>query len=369
MNMTSEINLTPWKNLIEFFDENYHNFIPRSPRFQDRQEEKSVIHKYTAKLLLETTSNDWREFLNTVEQDSLQKTKDFLAPFMARKRKEYPKELNSNLEKAVKTFSEFAEEALTEKAERDLFKIGQFCDAVDYLNKSDSHTFLFLYVLPKYVENEEISQLIRSSKGYQELVYWGATRFLDKFCFKLQRHFRITRTALKEEAAQNLVQELGAKESYLKKEIEALQQENETLKAEQEQLRDRAFQESLISLTQKLQNRPQPLLTQVFSYLKTLQKLSENQEGELSLSNREALGILITFEELIETLKSLNIHPFPENLNQTFTLKQEQLGEYNYSEGSSFNGENDKKTVRCITPGWKVGDTIITPAQVKEVTE
>lgn len=369
MNPTSEKNLTPWKNLIEFLDQNHRNFIPRSPRFQDREEEKLVIHKHTAKLLIGSKSQDWREFLDTVDPESIAKTKDFLAPFMGRNKKEYPPELKKNLVATIQSFEEFAEEALSNKTERDLFKIGKFCDAIDYFSKSESHTFLFLYFLPKYVKNKEVSELLNSSQGYKELVYWGATRFLDNFGLKLQRHFRITRTALKDEAAQNLVQELGSREASLKQEIEQLQQENETLKAEQEKQRDRDFEEALVQLTQALQNRPQPILNQVFSYLQTLQKMSEEGNGELSLSGREALGVLITFEEIIDTLKTLNICPFPESMNQTFSLKQEKLGEYNYIEGSPFNGNDDTKQVRCLTPGWRVGEKIITPAQVKEVNE
>jgi len=222
-------------------------------------------------------------------------------------------------------------------------------------------------MLPEYINDKEVSDLISSSQGYRELIYWGATRFLDNFGLKLQRHFRITHTALKDQAAQNLVQELGSRENQLKQEIERLQEENEQLKENQKELRDRAFQEALCQIAQKLQNRPQPVLNQIFSYLRILQNLSESQEGELSLSSREALGVLITFEELINTLKDLNIEYYPKKIEETFYLKQDQLGEYNYIEGSPFQGNEDTKKVRCTTPGWCVGKEIITPACVKEV--
>ncbi len=59
----------------------------------------------------------------------------------------------------------------------------------------------------------------------------------------------------------------------------------------------------------------------------------------------------------------------PWDTSQSFELRSEKLGEYSYVEGSAFTDSEDQKIVRCIRPGWRVGEEIITPARVKEITE
>jgi len=120
MNTESQTKIIPWKNFVNFLNESYQNFIPRNPRLQNQQEDKLVIHRETAKLILKTTSEDWREFLDSIESENFQITKDFLAPFMGKNRKEFPPQLKENFNHNIKKITEYAEYALINEPDKDL---------------------------------------------------------------------------------------------------------------------------------------------------------------------------------------------------------------------------------------------------------
>lgn len=112
-------------------------------------------------------------------------------------------------------------------------------------------------------------------------------------------------------------------------------------------------------------NQQQPVLSQLFTLYKKLDNCLENNE---SLSPTDTLTYFITIESLLTAFKQLNISQFPEKIEGTFEITGEDLdnNKYNYTSGSQFFNKDDKKIVKCITPGWKVDDQIVTPAKVEE---
>ncbi len=150
--------------------------------------------------------------------------------------------------------------------------------------------------------------------------------------------------------------------------MELLQQENEKLKKELSEIRSQALQSAVCQLVTTLQKQDQPVLDQIMLLYQRLNKMSESN-SELSLSPSDSLGILIALENLLQALNSLNVTRYPAQEDQVFELQSEQLSAYAYVEGSAFANSEDKKVVRCIHPGWRVGEEVITPARVKEVTE
>jgi len=360
-----ELAVSPWGRLVNFLNDSYREVMPKSQKDQERQEAIAPIHHKCVRVVKEGDS--WEEILNqnfySVEYEAAKK---FFFN-LSRKYSESPQEVREQMQAKLSQFVELAEYAFADSENRDLTKLSEFCEVIDYFKKSREKTYMFLSELPSVLE-QKYREMLNSSAGYQALLKWGASPFLKGFGWQLQKEFKITRTAIKDEAAQNLVWELGETEANLTNQVELLQQENEKLKKELSEIRSQALQSAVCQLVTTLQKQPQPVLDQIMLLYQRLNKMSESN-SELSLSPSDSLGILIALENLLQALNSLNVTRYPAQEDQVFELQSEQLSAYAYVEGSAFANSEDKKVVRCIHPGWRVGEEVITPARVKEVTE
>lgn len=360
-----ELAASPWGRLVNFINASYREFMPKSQKDKQRQEAIAPIHHKCVRLVKEGDS--WEEILKIkIDSVEYEAAKKFFY-YLSKKNSESPQEVRQQLQANLSQFAELAEYAFTDSENRDFTKLSEFSEVIYYFNKSEERTFVFLSELPSVVE-QDVREMLNASPGYQTLLKWGASRFLGDLGLKLQREFKITRTALKDEAAQNLARELGETEANLTQEVERLEMENENLKKELEEVRSQALHAAACQFATTLQKQPQPVLDQIMLLYQRLNKMSQSN-SDLSLSSSESLSILIALENLLQALKSLNVIRYPAQEDQVFELQSEQLGAYAYVEGSAFTNSEDKKVVRCIHPGWRVGEEVITPARVKEVTE
>ena len=194
---------------------------------------------------------------------------------------------------------------------------------------------------------------------------WGASRFLKDFWHRLQQRFRITRVAIKNEAAQNLARELGETGANLRAQAQLMQARIDELEMTIVELRTNALHEAICQLAHTLQDRPSPALDQIFALQQWLLKQKASQAGSLS---SELLRVHIAVQSIIEALAATQIVSFPTHLDQVIELASTQLNEFAYVEGTPFANSAETKKVICVRPGWRVGNTIVTPARVKEIT-
>jgi molecular chaperone GrpE (heat shock protein) len=360
-----ELAASPWGKLVNFLNDSYREFLPKSQKDKQRQEAIAPIHHKCVRVVKKGDS--WKEILNRKFDSSEYEAAENFCFHLSRKYSESPQTVRQQLQANLSQFVELAEYAFADSENRDLTKMSEFCEVIEYFKNSQERTFLFLAELPSVVDRK-VGVLLNSSPGYKTLLKWGASRFLGDLGLKLQREFKITRTALKDEAAQNLARELGETEANLKQEVERLELENENLKKELEEVRSQALHAAVCQLATTLQKQPQPVLDQIILLYQRLNKMSESN-SDLSLSSSESLSMLIALENLLQALKSLNVTPYPAEYDLVFELQSGQLSVYEYIEGSAFANSEDKKVVRCTHPGWRVGEEVITPARVKEVTE
>jgi len=363
--LKEELASSPWGRLVNFLNDAHREFVPRSQKDKERQSHVAPIQKKCVIVL--NSGETWEEILNEQIESSEYDTAEKFFFHLSRKYSESPQTVRQQLQKNLSQFVELAEYAFADSENRNLTKLSEFCEVIDYFKKSQERTYLFLAELPS-VGDENVSALLKSSVGYQTLLKWGASRFLNEFGWQLQKEFNITPTAIKEEAAQNLVRELGETEANLTNQVELLQQENEKLRNELSEMRSQALQSAVCQFAKTLQTQPQPVLDQIIFLYQRLNKMSESN-SELSLSPSDSLSILIALENLLKALNSLNVTPYPAEYDRVFELQSEQLSVYEYIEGSAFANSEDQKVVRCVHPGWRVGEEVITPARVKEVTE
>ncbi|MBL1208438.1 nucleotide exchange factor GrpE [Geminocystis sp. GBBB08] len=358
-----------WKNFILFINNNYSKFIPHNYDKRQEQKENTSIQEQCILLLITDHYTNWKQLIYklNLSEPEVQKIANNLCRYLSRNYTEEPALFLENWQKRMTDFVHLFELALSQNKQPDLVKLEQLVDIIDYFNRSGERTFWFLSQLPKYLDNN-IEIFFNSSSAYQEILKFGASEFLGKFGYELQKEFHLTRTAIKDRAAQNLVQELGETESNLKSEIERLELKNEELKNQIEAIKTESFTNAVFQLAQSLQGEQQPVLDQLFHLYKRLDILLENNEN---LSPQETLTCFINLEALFKAFKSINITLFPDNINQIFEVTGQDLDEhkYNYISGSQFTNKEEKKTVKCIAPGWCVNSAIVTPAKVEEVKE
>jgi hypothetical protein len=357
----------PWIKLVTYLNESYQDFIPQNTKNQKYQENNKQLHQRCVEVISENSLDDWQKIISQKFTENDQKGANNFYFRLSNRYRESPNKFRQILKTNLCRFVELIEYALTESENRDLVRISEFVDVINSFGNTSEQTFFFLSKLPSVLD-EDIRNILLHSIGYQQILKWGASPMLRKFGLQFQRKFRLTRTAIKDEAAQNLARELGETETVLTNQIEQLIEENERLQNSLETVHTQASQTAIYNLAKLLQSQAQPVLDQIFTLHQKLEKMSEAEDG-LSVTSSEALSILITLESLLKAFHSLNITTFPKNINKPFELDSNQLGEYSYIEGSAFTNNNNKKKVCCVFPGWRVGEEIITPARVKEVSE
>lgn len=153
----------------------------------------------------------------------------------------------------------------------DLVKLHSISEIMSYYRRSE-RTFLFLSELP-YVLDNKSRQIIEASQGYQEILNWGGSKFLNKLWQRLQETFGIDIDDVSEERLYNLLRELEGKTAELKKQVQHLESENQDLKNTIEVTRSQSLQQAAYKLAQTLQEQAQPVLDQIFLQSKKLNKM------------------------------------------------------------------------------------------------
>ncbi|GEM_PF-2752739 len=355
-----ELSQSVWGKVALFLNHNYKRFIDHH---REKQAKIAEIQREAINNLWDNPDLDWQELIEKVESKDQNYAEQFYS-YLSGKFKPNPRHFKEIWHQNLEKFVNLLDYVLDQDKPQDLLKIDQLERIFEQFNNYSAKTFFVLNQLPLYLDSKN-AEIIKNSLGYQKIIEYGDTRFLKDFGLQLQKHFQITKIAIQEQVAENLVQHLGETEATLRNQVEILQQDNQLLKNEIEVIKTKAFQEATFQLGKTLQNQSQPVLTQILTLKERLdQTLAENQP----LSNTTALTCLITLEDIIKAFHCLNLIPFPNNLNLNFTITGEQLGEYNYISGSPFNHNQDCKQVRCLRQGWRINEQIITPAQVEEVS-
>ena len=361
-----EQRISPWTELALFCDNHYLKLTPRNKDRQNNQRVKAPIQQKCIEILRENYQLNWSDILQTKISENERRNADNYYYYLSQKWQESPVEVFKILEKIAREFVNILPEVIGDNTGEDLLKTNQFLDSLDRLNGSAEKTFFFLKILPEFLP-KEAEIILTQSKGYKELIYWGASMFLKDFVEKFLEEFKITRRDIEQQTAQNLVRELGETETKLQQQIEWLEAENQELRETIEILKAESFEKAVVEFAQILQNQSQPTLDQIYRLHQKLKELEKTKDN-FDLSHTDSLRVLIFLENLLKGLESVKLEYFPKNTEERFIISGEELGEYIYIDGSPFTEVTDYKEVKCISPGWRVGNQVITPAQVAEIS-
>lgn len=352
----------PWGQFLLFVEDYYRPFYFRN---REQNQTRSSVLRNAINLLNEYHNESWGEILNRVPQEE-RLDADELYRYISRHKRQTPYEVYQQSVSSINGLINNAEYGFLDTDSRDIGRISQLSDAINYFQGNQSRTYLILAQLPEAV-GEDAKPLFAASWKFGEIIAAGAVKKLQDFSMALMRYFKVTRTAIKDEAASNLVLSMGEIERDLKTQISILEQEKLELEYQLEQTRIQARQEAVIEIANLLQNGRQPALDQIQKTISLLEAQVE-ETGEAELSSEQGLSIFIILRSLMEILNELGIEAYPKSMKKSFEISQLNLGKYSYIEGTSFNSDSDIKTVECTHQGWLVGDTVITPAKVKELS-
>ncbi|MBI1242271.1 MAG: nucleotide exchange factor GrpE [Nostoc sp. RI_552] len=350
----------PWGQFLLFVEDVY--VYKKSIRSIENQGNKpGEILKIAIKNLNETYQASWAEILNQIPQSYCQETDKFYYHISNRK-KLTPQKVYQESQAAIKGLINNAEYGFIYSDNRDIGRIIQLCDAINYFHKNPSKTYLILSQLEAYVPGDA-KPLFTESTVFQSIIEGGSQQRLTDFGMALMKHFRVTHTAIKDETAGNLILSMGEIERELKTQITTLEAEKLELTNELKQSRQQVRENALIEIAQDLQNSPQPGLHHIDKIISSLESQIK-ETGEAELSSDDAQTIFIILRNFMTILQKLGIESYPQSLQESFTISELELAKYTYV-GTPFTKE--KKKVKCIQKGWKVNDKVITPAKVKEL--
>jgi len=363
-----ELVQSPWGKLRIFFNGNYRKFIP--PYVEDektflKNKHKAETEQKAVQLLLNNSQRSWEDIRKLTEYDEYEIAGSFYF-YLSNRYEDNPETVVDNWKNKAEKFVDLFSYLNNSDNNTDLVKYQEIADLIDSFHKAQAKTFFFLSLLPQYLDDYS-KIIIESSRGYQNIIRWGSTEYLKTLGFEMQREFKLTRTALKQRVADNLVQELGETENNLRAEISRLENENQELEREIQDIKENSLQEAVYTLAKSLQDeQQQPVLDQLFSLYKKIDKLLENNEG---LSTQDTLTCFINLENLFKAFSTLNIQPFPPDTEAILEITGEDLdnNKYNYVSGSQFISKEEVKKVKCVACGWKVREEIVTPAKVEEI--
>ncbi|MBC6476731.1 MAG: hypothetical protein GDA56_01940 [Hormoscilla sp. GM7CHS1pb] len=119
----------------------------------------------------------WEEILNRKFDSSEYKAAENFYFYLSSKYSESLQEVREKMQAKLSQFVELAEYALADSENRDLTKLSELGEVIDYFKKSREKTYLFLSEIPSLLEQND-RDMLNSSVGYQSLLKWGASPFL-----------------------------------------------------------------------------------------------------------------------------------------------------------------------------------------------
>ena len=352
----------PWGQFLLFIEDSYKDFTPKP---KEELKKRANIIQNGIKLLNENYQDSWAELLSKIPQSERIEV-DEIYRHISRTKKLTPQEVYQESQAAIRGLINNAEYGFLDTENRDIGRISQLSDTINYFQNHQSKTYLILFQLPSAVSEDE-KAMFTASRGFQEIIDAGPSRKLQDFGMALMKRFQVTHTAIKAEAASNLVISIGEIERNLKNQIHTLEQQKLELEEQLKQQSQQGKQQSLIAIANSLQNGRQPALDQMQQMIRILESQIE-ENGEPILSSEQSLSVFIILRNIMKVLQELGIETYPQAINNTLEISQRQLSEYAYVEGKPFINQQEIKKVQCIQQGWKVGETIITPAKIRELT-
>lgn len=353
--------INPWGQFLLFIEDYY---CPFNSKNDEVHQTRSSVLRNAINLLNEYHKESWGEILNRVPREE-RLDADELYRYISRYKRLTPQEVYQESQSSIRGLINNAEYGFLDSESRDIGRISQLSDAINYFRGNQSRTYLIIAQLPEKVP-EDAKPLFAASRKFQQMIENGAVRKLQDFSMALMKHFKVTRTAIKDEAASNLVLSMGEIERDLQTQISILEQEKMQLEYQLEQTRIQAREEAVIEIAHLFQNGRQPALDQIQGIICLLETQME-ETGEPELSSEQALSIFIILRSLMEILDKLGIESYPKFKKNSFEISQLDLCEYSYIEGTPFNSDAEIKKVECTHQGWRIGETVITPAKVKEL--
>ncbi|MBD2136944.1 hypothetical protein H6F32_04920 [Anabaena sp. FACHB-1237] len=351
----------PWGQFLLFIEDCYKDFTPRP---KEELQKRAKMIQNGIKLLNENYQDSWAELLSKIPPAERIEV-DEVYRHISRTKKLTPQEVYQESQAAIRGLINNAEYGFLDTENRDIGRISQLSDTINYFQNHQSKTYLILFQLPGVV-SEDAQAMFTASRGFQEIIDAGPSRKLQDFGMALMKRFQVTHTAIKAEAASNLVISIGEIERNLKNQIHTLEQQKLELEEQLQQQRNQGKQKALIEIATSLQNGRQPALDQMQQMMKILESQIE-ENGEPALSSEQSLSVFIILRNIMKVLQELGIETYPKSLTKPLEISQKQLSEYAYIEGKSFVNQQEIKKVECIQQGWKVGETIITPAKIREL--
>lgn len=357
------IQKNPWGQFLLFVEDFYGKYIP--PSTEDDKKLANILQS-AIKTFNQHHQESWRQILHRIPPSSNKVIDDFYY-YLSNRRKLTPQEVYQESQAAIQGLINNAEYGFIHTDNKDIGRISQLSDAINYFQKHRSKTYLVLSQLEAYVP-EDAKKFFAASQVFQGIIASGAHEILTDFGMALMKHFKVTRTAIKDETAKNLVSGIGEIERQLKTQISILEAEKLELTRELQQLREQGHQEIVTQIAQELQNGSQRALDQIQKIISLIQPQIE-ASGEAQISSDDALAIFIVLRNLMTIFQKLGIETYPKSLKDSFTISQVDLAKYAYVGGTPFTNYTEIKQVQCIQKGWKVNDNIITPAKVQELTD
>jgi molecular chaperone GrpE (heat shock protein) len=353
----------PWGQFLLFIEEKYKDFTPRP---HEELAQKAKIIQNAIRILIEHHQESWGEILSIIPQSEKAEADEFYQE-ISRYKRLTPQEVYQASQTAIKVIINHDKYGFVDgkiDAER-INRKTQLNEAIDYFHNNQDKTYFIIAQLPELVP-EDAKPMFAASKAFQEIIAAGSNFKLEEFSMALMRRFRLTRADIKDDYAQFKDQEKDQIERDLRTQINILQQEKLALEEQLEKTRNQARQEAVIAIANALQNGRQPALNQIQQMISLLESQVE-ETGEPELDSDQALTVFIILRNLMKIFQELGIESYPKSLKGKLQISQNQLSEYAYIEGNPFANEEEIKQVECTQPGWKVGETVITPAKVREL--
>lgn len=267
----AELASSPWGKLTFFLDRALGDITPRSFGKKRQYSELAVIQIKCLEKLLNYKTNNWDDLLDELEElddEEYNKAENFYY-HLSRKYSIRPDKFITFWHQKISEFVDLFEK-IVNSDQLDLIKLENFANIIDNFNRSRERSFWFLHQLPYYLD-EKNKYFLLNSESYQTIIQFGASEYISKFGYQLQKEFNLTRTDIKEKAAQNLVQELGETENNLRAEISRLENENQELEREIQDIKENSLQEAVYTLAKSLQDeQQQPVLINSLAFIKRL---------------------------------------------------------------------------------------------------
>lgn len=359
-----EMESNPWGQFLLFVEKSHKQFTQYRP-LGERDRENSRVIGQAIQLLNNHPDQQWDDLLSRLSQSEKTYVDQEFYFYISNRKRLTPQEVYQESQVALNDIIDNAKYGFINSVNRDIGRISKLCDAINYFQGSQAKTYLILTQLEARV-SPDFQRMFEVSYGFRQLIDSGLARELRDFGIKLMKYFQITRIAIQNEVASNLVLGLGEVERNLKTKISILEQEKSELERQLQESCSKAHEVAMVKIARSLQNGKQPALERLQQIIHILNsQMQEN--GEPELSSEQALTVLITTRNIMKVLQENGIENYPELTKSKFEISQVDLSSFAYVEGEPFTTEDESKQVECIRRGWKVGATVITPAQVRAV--